>query len=326
MELARARAARRAASASVRSSVVLPLPARAVDEQAAVPLEVEVERALALERRARRAGRAPRRRRVGASGSGATRAARTGSSGGSHGDGCGAVRRRPRPPRRRRATIRVEVGLRRRRRRRRSVRGAAGRRSASVAQRRPSAGPRAGRVSAADVRRLELGQLAVAGARERAARQRPRGMRAASGAPITSALSRRLVDAQRDAQVRVRADVLADDAAAGAASRARGGRRGCGRAGRRRRRRRRTPGTSLGERRELVDHDHEARRARAAGSRALHARAGPSRPRRASTCSRRSSSAFSETSARCVRCASRSVTKPTVCGSPTHSLNAAPPL
>jgi hypothetical protein len=65
---------------------------------------------------------------------------------------------------------------------------------------------------AADVRRLDLGQLAVPGTGEGPAGPVARDARRVRRADHVRALGR-LVHPQRDAQVRVRADVLADDAA-----------------------------------------------------------------------------------------------------------------
>ena len=150
----------------------------------------------------------------------------------------------------------------------------------------------------ADVGRLELGPARAWPTRANARPGVQREIRAASGAPMTSADSVGAGHPQRDPQVDVGADVVGDDAARALGREDEVHAEDCGRAGRRRPRPRRTPGPPWPASR--------TRRSRSAarGGGGVRARrsmsTGPSRRRRASRCSRRLSSALSEISARCV--------------------------
>ena len=155
--------------------------------------------------------------------------------------GCAGQRRQPRPVRRlRRRTARRRCGSSARARPARSSSAAVvvddRRRVADDAQprHRPSVapGPSCGRPG---TRRARPARAAASCVPAPGAGTRP-GRRA----PTTSRASATSCSAQRDAQVGVGPDVVADDPARAAASPARGGRRGCGRAGRCRRARRRS--------------------------------------------------------------------------------------
>ena len=192
----------------------MPAAARAVDEHAAVALEVELEhgrwrwqrRLVEQAERRRRALGSRARVRRGERGE-REHAARAAAATGARRWRCPAVAR----PRATAPTIRCRSVSPARPSR---APGAAARAGLERQRADDDVGParRARAASAADVRGLELGQLAVAGARIRAAGTVARDARGVGRADHVRALGR-LVDAQRDAQVRVRADVLADDAA-----------------------------------------------------------------------------------------------------------------